>query len=94
MRFVQGYLQAAMAAYEVFGIEPKLQKGASTDSNIPISRGIPAVTVSRGGIQIDGHTVNERFQPDQAFVGTQRDLILALALAGYEDVMEPVILKN
>ena len=60
-------------------------------SNIPISLGIPAVTVSRGGIQIDGHTVNERFQPDNAFVGTQRDFILALLLAGYEDIAEPVI---
>ncbi len=84
-------VQAAMAAYEAYGIEPKLQKGASTDSNIPISMGIPAVTVSRGGIQIDGHTVNERFQPDHAYVGTQRDLILALMLAGYEDIAEPVI---
>lgn len=84
-------VQAAIAAYESYGIEPKLQKGASTDSNIPISLGIPAVTVSRGGIQIDGHTVNERFQPDQAFVGTQRDMILALTLAGYEEIMEPVI---
>ena len=84
-------VQAALAAYEAYGIEPKLQKGASTDSNIPISRGIPAVTVSRGGIQIDGHTVNERFQPDHAFVGTQRDMILALLLAGYENIAEPVI---
>lgn len=84
-------VQAAMAAYEAYEIEPKLQKGASTDSNIPISLGIPAVTVSRGGIQIDGHTVNERFQPDNAFVGTQRDFILALLLAGYEDIAEPVI---
>jgi len=87
-------VQTAMAAYELFGLEPKLQKGASTDSNIPISRGIPAVTVGRGGIQIDGHTVNERFQPDNAFRGPQRDLILALALAGYEGVAEPVISKN
>jgi hypothetical protein len=80
-----------LAAYEAYGIEPKLQKGASTDSNIPISIGIPAVTVSRGGIQIDGHTVNERFQPDHAYVGTQRDMILALLLAGYEHIAEPVI---
>lgn len=84
-------VQAALAAYEAYGIEPKLQKGASTDSNIPISRGIPAVTVSRGGIQIDGHTVNERFQPDHAYVGTQRDMILALLLAGYEHIAEPII---
>ena len=84
-------VQAALAAYEAYGIEPKLQKGASTDSNIPISRGIPAVTVSRGGIQIDGHTVNERFQPDHAYVGTQREMILALLLAGYEHIAEPVI---
>ena len=84
-------VQAAMAAYETFGIEPKLQKGASTDSNIPISLGIPAVTVSRGGIQIDGHTVNERFYPEKAYVGTQRDFILALTIAGYKDLADPII---
>lgn len=81
-------VQAAMAAYELFGMEPKLQKGASTDSNVPISRGIPAVTVGRGGIQFDGHTVNERFQPDHAFIGPQRDLVLALALAGFDGAAE------
>ena len=86
-------VQAAMAAYELFSIEPKLQKGASTDSNIPISLGIPAVTVGRGGIQIDGHTVNERFYPEKAYEGPQRDLILALTLAGYGEQMEPVIKK-
>ena len=87
-------VQTAIAAYELFGLEAKLQKGASTDSNIPISLGIPAVTVGRGGIQFDGHTVNERFQPDGAFVGPQKALILALALAGYEGVAEPAIAKK
>ena len=86
-------VQTAMAAYELFGLEAKLLKGASTDSNVPISRGIPAVTVGRGGIQFDGHTVNERFNPENAFMGPQRDLILALALAGYEGVAEPVIVS-
>lgn len=86
-------VQAAMAAYELFGMTPVISKGASTDSNVPISMGIPAVTVGRGGVQFDGHTVNERFHPENAFVGPQRDLILALALAGLEGAAEPVIVK-
>lgn len=86
-------VQAAIASCDVFGIEAQANKGGSTDSNIPISRGIPAVTVGRGGIQFDGHTVNERFQPDGAYVGPQRELILALTLAGYEDLAEPLNLK-
>ncbi len=84
-------VKAAVAAYETFGMTPSVSKGASTDSNVPISRGIPAVTVGRGGIQFDGHTVNERFDPTNAFIGPQRDLVLALALAGLEGVSEPVI---
>lgn len=86
-------VQAAMAAYELFGMTPVISKGASTDSNVPISMGIPAVTVGRGGVQFDGHTVNERFNPENAFLGPQRDLILALALAGLEGAAEPVIVK-
>ena len=84
-------VQATKTAYEMFGMTPAISKGASTDSNVPISRGIPAVTVGRGGVQFDGHTVNERFDPTNAFIGPQRDLVLALALAGLEGVSEPVI---
>lgn len=82
---------AAMAAYELFGIQPVLTQGNSTDSNIPISLGIPAVTLGRGGKQYDGHTVNERFDPTGAYVGPQRDLLLLLALAGLDGICSPVI---
>lgn len=87
-------VRAASAAYELFGMTPAVSRGASTDSNVPISRGIPAVTVGRGGIQLDGHTVNERFDPTNAFVGPQRNLVLVLALAGLEGTADSVLIQG
>lgn len=84
-------VQAGIAAYKHFGITPYITPGNSTDSNIPISRGIPALTVSRGGIQLDGHTVNERFDPTDAYVGPQKDLVLALMISGLDGICPSVL---
>ena len=41
-------LQRAIAVTRHFGDEPRIGR-SSTDSNVPISRGIPAITIGRGG---------------------------------------------
>ena len=41
-------IQKTIAATQYMGVEPRLTIG-STDSNIPISLGLPAVTIGRGG---------------------------------------------
>ncbi len=51
-------IQRAMAATDEFGIKPRLTTG-STNSNIPISLGIPAVTIGRGGRGGKGHSLEE-----------------------------------
>ena len=51
-------IQRAMAASEHFEIEPRLTTG-STNANIPISKGIPGITIGRGGIGSGGHSLNE-----------------------------------
>jgi hypothetical protein len=53
----------------------------STDSNLPLSLGIPAVTIDGGGKGSGAHTEEEAFDTTDAWQGTQRALLLAIALA-------------
>jgi len=74
-------VQRALAATEAFGIEPEL-KISSTDANLPISKGIPAVTMSRGGISGGAHSPNEWWQNKDGHIGIQIGLLTLLAEAG------------
>ena len=69
------------AATESFGIEPQLQI-SSTDANLPISKGIPAVTMSRGGVSGNSHAPEEWWQNVDGHIGMQIGLITLLAEAG------------
>ncbi len=84
---------AARAANDWAGFETRLGAG-STDANIPLSLGIPALAIGRGGKQIDGHAVTERFFPEGAFKGPQRAFLLLLELAGLEGACEPLLEKR
>lgn len=55
---------------------------ASTDANIPISLGIPAVTIGVGGLSGDCHRLSEWYEPAGREWGYKRALLLMLALAG------------
>jgi len=59
---------------------PVLVREGSTDANLPISLGIPAVTIEGGGSGTGAHTLDETFRTTDAWRGTQRALLLALAL--------------
>jgi acetylornithine deacetylase/succinyl-diaminopimelate desuccinylase-like protein len=74
-------VQRAIAATESFGIEPQLQV-SSTDANLPISKGIPAVTMSRGGVSGNSHAPEEWWQNVDGHIGMQIGLITLLAEAG------------
>ena len=85
---------AAFEAARMLGIQPELRDESSTDANIPISMGIPAIAVGRGGREGGIHTTEEWFEPVEAWLGPQRDLLLLLLLAGLEGVTEPVVQKK
>jgi tripeptide aminopeptidase len=53
----------------------------STDANLPMSLGIPAVTIDTGGRGSGVHTEDELFDTTDAWKGSQRALLLAVALA-------------
>ncbi|HSB08706.1 MAG TPA: M20/M25/M40 family metallo-hydrolase [Blastocatellia bacterium] len=74
-------VRAAIECSRVLGIEPRLDC-SSTDSNIPISLGIPAITIGVGGISSNCHSLTEWYEPVGRELGIKRLLLLAVALAG------------
>lgn len=84
-------VQAARNAALLLGMEPELLGACSTDANIPISLGIPALTVGRGGREGGVHTIHEWFEPVESWLGPQRDLLLVLGLGGLEGCVKPAL---
>lgn len=79
-------VQAANAANQALGMDTLYIGAASTDANIPISLGIPAITVGWGGKGGGEHTIHEWYEHTESWKGPQRDLLLLLALSGYEGI--------
>ena len=70
-------VQAALQAAKATGFEP--QTGySSTDANLPISLGIPAVTLGGGGISGNAHSLNEYYEPEGAWKGPQMVMLTVL----------------
>ena len=74
------------AAFRAFGIEPTYSR-SSTDSNIPISLGIPAVTIDRGGMGGRSHSLDEWVDVEKPGTVKGIGLVLTtiLAITGLEE---------
>jgi acetylornithine deacetylase/succinyl-diaminopimelate desuccinylase-like protein len=72
------YVQQAAAVTRALGLEPSFGR-SSTDSNVPISMGIPAITVGGGGQGFGAHSLDEWFRNVDGPRGVQRVLLIALA---------------
>jgi hypothetical protein len=77
-------VQRAIPETRAFGIEPDLRI-SSTDANLPLSIGVPAVTMSRGGVGGNSHAPEEWWQNKDGHIGIQIGLITLLAEAGLAD---------
>lgn len=64
----------------VAGNEPAGLREGSTDSNYPMSFHAPAVTIGGGGIGRGAHSLDESFDSTDSWKGTQRALLLSVAL--------------
>ncbi len=73
-------IQRAMAATQHFGVTPELTRG-STDSNIPISLGVPAITIGRGGRSGNAHSLDEWWVNDEGHKAIQLALLILLSEA-------------
>ena len=74
-------VEAALEATRAAGIEPQITV-ASTDANVPMSLGIPAITLGAGGMAGQVHTTQEWYRNDDGPVGIQRALQTVLLVSG------------
>ncbi|HMF56792.1 MAG TPA: M20/M25/M40 family metallo-hydrolase [Pyrinomonadaceae bacterium] len=74
-------VRLAEEATRFFGYQPRLDR-SSTDSNIPISLGTPAITLGAGGISGNSHTLDEWYDPRGRETGLKRALLVTLGLVG------------
>ncbi len=75
------FIQRGIAATRHLGIEPRLGR-SSTDSNIPISLGIPSMTIGGGGVGLRAHSLHEGFINRDGPLGIQRALLIVVTQAG------------
>jgi len=74
-------VRAARNATRVFGDTPELV-ASSTDANIPIALGIPAIAIGAGGESGGTHTVEEWYSNEGGVEGLERAMLLVLEVAG------------
>lgn len=72
-------VKLAIEATRLLGVEPRLDQ-SSTDSNLPISLGIPAITLGAGGTSGFSHTLAEWYDPRDRDKGLKRGLFVILGL--------------
>ncbi len=65
------------------GNRSRLERG-STDANIPLSLGIPAISIGGGGKGGGAHTLAEWYEPAGRELGLKRLFLIAMALAGLQ----------
>jgi tripeptide aminopeptidase len=59
-------------------------ESSSTDANVPLSLGIPAIAIGSGGRGAGTHTLDEWFDPVGRELGLKRLYLTIVALAGLE----------
>ena len=84
-------VQAAYASIQALGNTPHLEGPLSTDANIPIALGIPAICLGGGGHGGNAHSPDEWYENTDAYLGPQSVFLTILALVGVEGVSEPLL---
>lgn len=82
--------QTALAATEAVDLPAKPAGPASTNQNIPVNMGVPALVVGSGGTFKGVHSLEESYTPAGSYKGAQKVLLLLFALAGLSGVTEPL----
>lgn len=86
-------VEAAVRSNTAFGRKTVLS-GASTDANVPMSLGIPAIVIGGGGKTGGFHALSEWIDLTDAWKGAQNSLMTVLGLVGVQGVSEPLLEKR
>jgi len=73
-------VRAGLATATLLGFQANLGEG-STDSNLPMSLKVPAITIGGGGRGHDAHALTESYDATDSWMGTQYGLLLTVTLA-------------
>jgi len=85
-------VQATQRAVAAIARGPRVTfAGSSTDSNLAMSLGIPAVTIGGGGEGGNWHSRNEWYKPVEAYLGPQSALLTILVLTGLDGATKPAL---
>lgn len=76
-------LAALLAADSRLGNRSRRER-SSTDANIPLSLGIPAISLGAGGRSGGAHTIDEWYDPTGRELGLQRVALTLLGVVGIE----------
>ena len=73
-------VKAAISATRALGLPVSPVEESSTDANLAMSRGIPAITIDGGGRGTGAHALDETFDTTDSWKGSQRALLICVAL--------------
>jgi acetylornithine deacetylase/succinyl-diaminopimelate desuccinylase-like protein len=86
-------VEAAIRSNSAFG-HRTLLTGASTDANVPMALGIPAIVIGSGGKTGGFHALSEWIDVTDAWMGAQNGLATVLGLVGVQGVSEPLLARR
>jgi tripeptide aminopeptidase len=73
-------VETTIATLNALALPVRLNEG-STDANLPMSLGVPSITIGGGGVGSDVHSPRESFDTTDSWKGTQLVTLLAVALS-------------
>jgi acetylornithine deacetylase/succinyl-diaminopimelate desuccinylase-like protein len=86
-------VEAAIRSNTAFGHKTQL-RGGSTDANVPIALGIPAIIIGGGGKSAGFHALSESIDVTDAWKGAQNSLLTVLGLVGVQGAGAPLLEKQ
>ncbi|SFN18506.1 M20/M25/M40 family metallo-hydrolase [Variovorax sp. OV329] len=86
-------VEAAVRSNTAFGQKTVLT-GASTDANLPMSLGVPAIIIGGGGKTGGFHALTEWIDVTDGWKGAQNSLVTVLGLVGVQGVSQPLLEKR
>jgi acetylornithine deacetylase/succinyl-diaminopimelate desuccinylase-like protein len=85
---------AWIAAAMALGQKQPATAAGSTDANVPMGLGIPAITSSGGGVADKAHSLDEWYEPVNSWLGPQGLLLTTLGLVGLEGGPKPLLMRR